>query len=306
MIKSGENKICGIKYFLGAGMNEIKEDLDIMELEGLEFLDYSLKIMKRNFLNFLPFIIILILLNLYGVYKGEMAYKISTGSYGLKIYSFFADLKMGWFIDEGFGAEWASLGLYHRLRNLEEFVYLLLNSILYPGIIISVCKYIDQNIKTNPLLEIKKSFFKILKFITVEFLAIATVKSALKGNKFIIAIACFFLIFLIVKCIFFFQEYFYQRNSMIKSIKNSYGYSSLMFGFPGVFIAWSAYQLIEILMYYPLVTRVTLVPVNVFLQLLIVNLITLSYFNAKYLNDSETQEEIFPEKNKKQSKISKN
>ena len=43
-------------------MNEIKEDLNILELEGFEFLNYTLKILKRNFLNFLPVIILLILL----------------------------------------------------------------------------------------------------------------------------------------------------------------------------------------------------------------------------------------------------
>ena len=280
-------------------MNEIKEDLDIMELEGLEFLDYSLKIMKRNFLNFLPLIIILVLLNLYGLYKVEIAWKISESSYGLKIYRLFSDLKIERFIDEGLGEEWAVLGLYHRFRNLEEVIYLLFNIILYPGIMISVCKYIDQNIKTNPLLEIKNSFFKIFKFIVAEILIIVALREVSRGNKFIAGIVCFLMVFLIVKCIFFFQEYFYQRNSMIKSIKNSYDYSDITFSFPGLFIAWSTFQLIEILTYYPLIIKVMLIPVNIFLQLLIVNLITLSYFNAKYLNDSKMAEEVFPEKNKK-------
>ena len=38
--------------FRGVNMNEIKEDLNILELEGFEFLNYTLKILKRNFLNF--------------------------------------------------------------------------------------------------------------------------------------------------------------------------------------------------------------------------------------------------------------
>ena len=105
-------------------MSDIKEDLNIMELEGLEFLGYSFKIIKRNFLNFLPVIIIMILLNLCNTYNFEAAYKFSDSSYGMKIYRFFTDLKIGWLIDEGRGEEWASLGLFNHFLYLSEFIYL--------------------------------------------------------------------------------------------------------------------------------------------------------------------------------------
>ena len=273
-------------------MNEIKEDLNIMELEGLEFLGYSFKIIKRNFLNFLPVIIIMILLNIYNVYSLETAIKFSESSYGMKIYRFFTDLKIEWLIDEGLGEEAVVLGLYLRFQNLNQFIYLFVNSILCSGIVISICKYIDQGIKTNPLSEIRKSAFKIFKFLIVEFSAAGILKILSEKNKFSYVIVYIFLLFILIRCIFFFQEYFYQKNSMIKAVKNSFGYSIPALGFAGLFLAYFSYQLLEMLRYYPDGIRVLM---SVFFQLMIIILITLNYFNVKYLNDSRIQEGISAE-----------
>ena len=271
-------------------MNEIKEDLNILELEGFEFLNYTLKILKRNFLNFLPVIILLILLNFYNVYSIEIADKFSESSYGMKIYRFFTDLKIGWLIDEGLGEEWVKLGLFHRFQNLTEFIYLFFYSILCSGIVISICKYIDQGIKTNPLSEIKNSAFKILKFLIIEFLAIGILKTLTEKNKFIQIIVYIFLIFIIIKCIFFFQEYFYQKNSMIKAVKNSSVYSIPALGLAGLSLAYFSYQLLGMMEYY---SSGISVPMSVFFQLMAIILITLNYFNIKYLNDAKILEEIF-------------
>ena len=273
-------------------MNDIKEDLNIMELEGLEFLGYSFQIIKRNFLNFLPVIIIMILFNLCNTYSFKAAYKFSDSSYGMKIYRFFADLKIGWFIDEGRGEEWASLGLFNHFLYLSEFIYLFFFSILCSGIVISICKYIDQGIKTNPLSEIKNSAFKILKFLIVEFLAIGIIKTLPEKNKFIQIIVSIFLIFVIIKCIFFFQEYFYQKNSMIKAIKNSSAYSIPAMELAGLSLAYFSYQLLGMMEYY---SDVIGIPMSVFFQLMAIILITLNYFNIKYLNDTKILEEIFQE-----------
>ena len=271
-------------------MNEIKEDLNILELEGFEFLNYSLKIIKRNFLNFMPVIIILILLNFYNAYSIEIAGKFSESSHGMKIYRFFTNLKIEWLIDEGLGEEWAELILFNRFGNLSDFIYLFFSSIIYFGIVISVCKYIDQGIKTNPLSEIRNSAFRIFKFLLVEFLVIGIiVKIILNKNVFVSAVIYVFLIFVVIKGVFFFQEYFYQGNSMRKAIKNSSDYSRLGMGFAGIFLAYLSYQLIDIVVYYPEEISVLL---SVFLQLLTIILITMNYFNVKYLSDSRIQEEI--------------
>ena len=274
-------------------MNEIKEDLNILELEGFEFLNYTLKILKRNFLNFLPVIILLILLNFYNVYSIEIADKFSESSYGMKIYRFFTDLKIGWFIDEGRGEEWAELILFNRFKNLSDFIYLFFNSIFCFGIVISVCKYVDQGTKTNPLSEIKSSAFKIFKFLLAEFLVIGIiVKITLNKNIFISAAIYVFLIFAVTKGIFFFQEYFYLGNSMRKAIKNSSDYSTPGIGFAGILLAYLSYQMIGITAYFPEKISVLL---SVFLQLSIIILITLNYFNIKYLNDNKIQEEMLSE-----------
>lgn len=268
-------------------MNEIKEDLNIVELEGLEFIKYSFIILKKNFLNFLPLIIGMIFLNIFGKYRGDAAYFFSKSNYGMKVYKIFASLKIGWLIDKGNGELWVKLGLFRGFYSFAEFIYLFMNSILYFGIIISICKYIDQNIKTNPLLEIRKSVSRILKFIVLEFLAVLAIKEVLGKNIFINMIIYVFLAVIIMKSIFFAQEYFYQKNSIIVSIKNSFYYFSLKLELAGIMLACLSFGMIEITVNLPEMMSVLL---SIFFILMTAVLTTLSYFNTKYLIDNEIQD----------------
>ena len=274
-------------------MNEIKKDLNIMELDRTEFLSYSFEIIKRNFLNFLPLITVMILLKIciMYMYKIDVSYKISKSRYGMKIYEFFTDMKIEWFLDRGRGKEWFVLGLDHRLQDLADLIYLLFNSILFLGVVISVCKYIDKGIKTNPLREIKGVILRFLKVITAGFLAGLVIGRMFGENEIINISIYIFLVFLAVKCLFFYQEYFYQRNSMIKSIKNSFNYVTIKLRYFGLFLIlylflWIA-GILGLHIYLPEMITVFL---TIFFQLFIVVLITLNYFKAKYLDDSKIAE----------------
>ncbi len=239
-------------------MNEIKEDLGIAELEWTEFLMYSFIIFKRNFFNFLPLIIAMILLKIFNFYQADRAYKFSGSKYGAEVYKIFTDLNIGWIIDEGLGEEAMILGLYLRFIQFAGFIESFFYGLLFPGLVISVCKYIDHNVKTNPLSETGKVIFRISKLMIISLLlglilgaAVTIVPIRLiQDNTFINIIINIFLLFMIMKCLYFAQEYFYQKNSIIKSIKNSLLYSDFEIEAGGFVIAVVLFILEAVISYF--------------------------------------------------------
>lgn len=143
-------------------MNDIKEDLALMELERLEYFNYFILILKNNIFNFLFVIVIMILLNTLIFYERDLAFYFSESFFGEHIYKKLNNFGKS-LIDDGLGIVVMKLGLYYRGKEFIEGFASYIKWLCYIGITISTCKYIESNLKTNPVFEIIKSFFRIGK-----------------------------------------------------------------------------------------------------------------------------------------------
>ena len=142
-------------------MNDIKENLEIMQLDEVEFFEHTLEIVKRNWKNFLFSIIFLTVLNVIYFYRRELADKISSSRVGDTLYNFSKQFNFSSFFDDG-NQEYMRLGLYLRMVEIIKMLISFLEGVLISGLIISVSYYIDKNKKENSFIRILKSFFRII------------------------------------------------------------------------------------------------------------------------------------------------
>ena len=269
-------------------MNEIKEDLSLVELEITEYFGHFITILKKNFLNFLPVIIMLLGLNTVSQYKETLAEFFSYSSVGEKIYVVFKNFGMEKYIDGGATEIYGDYAVVYGLRvwtwRFIEIFYISFFVILCIGITLSVCRYIEYDMKTNPIMKITKSFFRVVKFMLVFFLIMLIFSKAVNfipENRFLCFIILLPFVVLLYRSIFTIQEYFYQKNSLLVSVKNSFSYTKSDMNIFGTglllfFIGKLAFLTFPDVV---IILSVTL------LQILFVILITLSYFNVKYVED---------------------
>lgn len=270
-------------------MNDIKEDLALMELERLEYFNYFILILKNNILNFLFMIVIMILLNTLLFYKTELSYYFSGSLLGEYIYIKLNNLGFGKLIDEGLGTKVMQLGLYYRSKEFIEGFASYIKWLCYIGMTISTSKYIESNLKTNPVFEIIKSFFRIGKLtflILISGIFVSEIKQIIFRNKFTSFLLLIFIFIFIYKCIFIIQEYFYYKNSFLSSLKHSFTYIDFKTNIIGLGLLIVPLNLI-VDYTFPSIAAILL---NTFLEILIIIFITLSYFNIKYLKDKRKLE----------------
>ena len=145
-------------------MNDIREDLEIVQLDKKEFLEHTLDILKRNWKNFLFSMIFLTVLNIFYFYKVDLADKIANSKAGEMLYNLSKKFNFSDFFDDGY-QEFAKFGLYLRILKFIEMIISFFKEVLLSGLIISISYYIDKNKKENSFLRTLRSFFRIIAFL---------------------------------------------------------------------------------------------------------------------------------------------
>ena len=271
-------------------MNDIREDLKIVQLDKKEFFEHTLEIIKRNWKNFLFSMILLTILNVFYFYRKDLAYKIAFSAKGERVYDLFKRFNFSRFIDDGY-QEFAKLGLYFRIVEFIEMIISSFKELFISGLIISISYYIDKNKKENSFIRTLRSFFRI-----IAFLFLMGVIGILFGVIYLLPIneKILGLIKIIIILYFFIRgryipiEFLYKKNNIFVSFRNSFFYcknadlewffACLILFFVKIVIT---YLLLLIGRFEILVTILRMI-----CDVAFISIITLSYFNEKYLRES--------------------
>ncbi len=271
-------------------MNDIKENLEIMQLDEVEFFEHTLEIVKRNWKNFLFSIIFLTVLNVIYFYRRELADKISSSRVGDTLYNFSKQFNFSSFFDDG-NQEYMRLGLYLRMVEIIKMLISFLEGVLISGLIISVSYYIDKNKKENSFIRILKSFFRIivplflagLLGIVSGFIYLLPINEKILDLILIIG-----MLYIFLKGRYFPIEFLYKKNNVFKSLENSFSYSknSNMTWFFSCLILF--FMKIGIIYLLQLAGKyeIFITIIKMLFDVAVAIIITLSYFNEKYLRES--------------------
>ena len=270
-------------------MNDIKENLEIMQLDEVEFFEHTLEIVKRNWKNFLFSIIFLTVLNVIYFYRRELADKISSSRVGDTLYNFSKQFNFSSFFDDG-NQEYMRLGLYLRMVEIIKMLISFLEGVLISGLIISVSYYIDKNKKENSFIRILKSFFRIivplflagLLGIVSGFIYLLPINEKILDLILIIG-----MLYIFLKGRYFPIEFLYKKNNVFKSLENSFSYSknSNMTWFFSCLILF--FMKIGIIYLLQLAGKyeIFITIIKMLFDVAVAIIITLSYFNEKYLRE---------------------
>ena len=270
-------------------MNDIREDLEIVQLDKKEFFEHTLEILKRNWKNFLFSMIFLTIFNVFYFYRKDLAYKIAFSKEGEILYNLSKKFNFSDFFDDGYH-EHMKFGLYLRIGEFIEMIVSFFKELFISGLIISISYYIDKNKKENSFLRTFRSFFRIIYFsflmgvigILFGTTYLLPINEKILGVIKIIVIVC-----LLIRGRYIPIEFLYKKNNIFVSIKNSFFYSKdgdigwlfacLILFFTKVVII---YLLLLIGRFEILVTILRMI-----CDIAFVSIITLSYFNEKYLRE---------------------
>lgn len=277
-------------------MNDIREDLEIVQLDKKEFLEHTLDILKRNWKNFLFSMIFLTVLNIFYFYKVDLADKIANSKAGEMLYNLSKKFNFSDFFDDGY-QEFAKFGLYLRILKFIEMIISFFKEVLLSGLIISISYYIDKNKKENSFLRTLRSFFRIIAFLflmgvfgIILGIIYFGITYLLPINKIILGIISIFMIlYFFIKGRYIPIEFLYKKNNIFLSFKNSFFYSK------NVDIEWLFACLIlffikvVIIYLFILVGRfeILVTILRMICDIAFISIITLSYFNERYLKESE-------------------